>query len=827
MRPIAIFLIAAFSLTGETGVQLGKTVFRGALAPYRVVGDRAIFDGDIDLGPVDRLEAAPASTGGPLPRSVFVGPEAFRWPNGNIPYTVDADIPAPQRIVDAVAAWNTTTPLHLTPRVAEANYVHFIRQQSSGTCFSAIGMAGGEQFIRTDDLCNANGLAHELGHAIGLYHEQSRADRDYYMTVDFSKVDKRRIGDLSIKVPLAVDGGGFDYGSIMVYTRTGAVQDRLQIVLETIPAGMPIEESAHGLSAGDIDRVTRMYGQAPSTTTITTNPAGQQILVDGEVYVGPKAFNWAAGSVHKVDVPDKQGDGNPARYLFGRWSDNLPQQHSITATPDVTVYSASLVRQYLVTTGMAAAGGGSITASPSSPDGYYNDGTPVTLSATPAAGYTFQGWGGFVYTTLDGLGTPVNRIIVRSPGIIYNATFTKSALLTVTTDPPNLPVTVGTARSSGPRNFAATPGGTMTVSAEDTISFGTSVTRYVFQGWSDGGAAAHTVNVPDSGPMPTITAKYKVQHLVSGGFTGRGAVSVLPASVDGYYDHGSTVQITATPASGYQLLNWKGDLTDSTLAHSMTVIDEIYVQAAFLQPFTLTAGGVLNAASFLFSPISPGEILTIFGMSLGPVDLAYLTLDTEGKLATSLGGVRVLFDGAAAPLVYAARNQVAPIVPYTLAGKATTNIQVEYNGVRTPVLTMAVGAAAPAMFTSNSSGVGQAAILNQDGSVNSSANPAEKGSVVVLFVTGEGQTSPGGVDGKIAAGLPLPSPLLPVTVLVGGPQGVGKNAAVLYAGAAPTLVAGVMQVNIVIPVDATSGNVPISFAVGGVSSGEMATVAIR
>jgi uncharacterized protein (TIGR03437 family) len=818
-----LWVTSVIALSGQSAVQMGKAIFRGVVVEYRVVDGRAIFDGDIELGPVESL--VPAT--GPQPRSAYIEPARYRWPNGNIPYMVDPDVPNPQRITDAVAAWNSTTPLHLTPRIAEANYVHFIRQQNSGTCFSSIGMVGGEQFIRTDDQCSANGLAHELGHSIGLYHEQSRADRDYYLTVDLSKVDKRRIGDLSIKVPLAADGGGYDFGSIMHYTRTEASQDRLQTVLETIPAGMPIEESAHGLSAGDIDRVIRMYGAAPPATTITTNPAGQQILVDGELYVGPMAFNWAAGSVHTVDVPDKQGDGAPTRYLFGRWSDNKPKQHSFTASADVTVYEASLVRQYLVRTAVTVAGTGAVTISPSSPDGYYNDGAMLTVSATPADGYAFQSWSGFVYTTLDGLGTPVNRFLIRGSGFNYTATFTKSAVLVVTTDPPNLPVTAGTTRASGPRNISVTPGGTLAVAADATISFGTSVTQYVFTGWSDGGAASHTVNIPSSGPLPTLTAKYRVQHLVSTAFTGRGTVTVTPPSTDGYYDHGTTVQITAAPAAGYQLLNWSGDFTDSALVHTVTVNDQVYAQAAFLQPFTLTSTGVVNAASFLNTSVSPGEILTIFGMALGPPNLAYLTLDDTGKVSTTAGGVRVLFDGVAAPMVYAAQNQVAPIVPYAVTGKASTNIQVEYNGARTPALSVPVAASAPALFTLHSSGAGQAATLNQDGSVNSSANPAAKGSVVVLFATGEGQTNPGGVDGKLASSQPLPAPLLPVTVLVGGPQGVGKNASVLYAGAAPTLVAGVLQINIVIPTDAPSGNVPLSISVGGVSSGEMATVAIQ
>lgn len=427
------------------------------------------------------------------------------------------------------------------------------------------------------------------------------------------------------------------------------------------------------------------------------------------------------------------------------------------------MYTASLIRQYQVKTGVTTAGTATVSISPSSPDGYYNDGALVTVTATPADGYTFQSWSGFVYTTLEGLGSPVNRFLIRGTAFNYTAAFTKStSVMTVTSDPPNLPFTAGTSRMSGPRNIPVTPGGTLAVSADDVISFGTSVTRYVFAGWRDGGAASLTINVPASGPMPTITAKYKVQHLVSTAFTGRGAVTVTPPSSDGYYDHGSTVQITAAPFTGYQLLNWSGDFTDSALTseltsaltHTLTVNDRVYAQAAFLQPFTLTSAGIVNAASFLNTSISPGEIITIFGMSLCPANLAYLTLDSDGKVATSAGGVRVLFDGVPAPMVYATQNQLAPIVPYAVAGKASTIIQVEYNGARTPALSMPVGPSAPALFTSNSSGIGQAAILNEDGSVNSKANPAAKGSVVVLFATGEGQTNPGGADGKIAAGLP-------------------------------------------------------------------------
>jgi uncharacterized protein (TIGR03437 family) len=127
------------------------------------------------------------------------------------------------------------------------------------------------------------------------------------------------------------------------------------------------------------------------------------------------------------------------------------------------------------------------------------------------------------------------------------------------------------------------------------------------------------------------------------------------------------------------------------------------------------------------------------------------------------------------------------------------------------------------VFTANLSGTGQGVIQNQDiVTVNSSAKPADKGSVVVIYATGEGQTNPGGIDGQLASGPPYPSPMNPVTVNIGG-----IPAEVLYAGAAPALVAGVMQINVRIPANATSGDNALDVVVGGVHSQPGVTVAVK
>jgi uncharacterized protein (TIGR03437 family) len=219
--------------------------------------------------------------------------------------------------------------------------------------------------------------------------------------------------------------------------------------------------------------------------------------------------------------------------------------------------------------------------------------------------------------------------------------------------------------------------------------------------------------------------------------------------------------------------------------------------------------------------ISPGQLLTFFGQNLGPAALAGLRLDSNGLVANTLAGTRVLFDGIAAPLLYTSAGQLTAVVPYSVDGRATTQVQVEFEGRRSNTIALPVVNAAPALFTADSSGRGPGAILNENSTPNSAANPAARGSVVVLYLTGEGATSPAGVDGKPAA-VPLPAPRLPVAVSIGG-----VDAPVLYAGGAPGLVAGVMQVNVRIPAGVPPGSQPIIVNVGSASSRPDVTLAVR
>lgn len=235
----------------------------------------------------------------------------------------------------------------------------------------------------------------------------------------------------------------------------------------------------------------------------------------------------------------------------------------------------------------------------------------------------------------------------------------------------------------------------------------------------------------------------------------------------------------------------------------------------------ISAAGIVNAASSQAGPVAPGEIVTIYGSGIGPSvpQQLQLTADRQ-RISTGVAGARVFFDGTAAPVLYASSSQVNVIVPYGIAARSTTVVRVELQGFRSNDVSMAVAASAPGIFSMDGSGTGPGAILNQDGSLNSAAAPAGRGSVVVLFGTGEGSTQPDGVDGKLAV-RPLSKPVLPVSVQIGG-----VDARVVYSGAAPGF-AGLLQINAVVPDSVEKGNLPVSIRVGDAVSQTGITLAVK
>lgn len=291
--------------------------------------------------------------------------------------------------------------------------------------------------------------------------------------------------------------------------------------------------------------------------------------------------------------------------------------------------------------------------------------------------------------------------------------------------------------------------------------------------------------------------------------------------------------LTATPRSGtgsatidvaVNTTSLAAGAYEGTLAVNNTRLGTRTVVAVILTvgspTGTVPDNGVVSAATFSGGAVAPGLLVTVFGAGIGPSALTTAQVTSQGTLATTLAETRALFDGVPAPLVYVSATQLSAIVPYSVAGKPATSLQVEYRGVKTNTVSLRVADTAPGLFTANSSGKGPGAILNSDNSVNTAANGAPVGGVVVLFGTGEGITDPGGQDGMLATSV-YPKPRQPLTVRIGG-----KDAEVLYAGAAPGLVAGVFQINVCIPEGVDPGPQPVVVQIGTASSSPEVTVSV-
>jgi len=327
--------------------------------------------------------------------------------------------------------------------------------------------------------------------------------------------------------------------------------------------------------------------------------------------------------------------------------------------------------------------------------------------------------------------------------------------------------------------------------------------------------AAQTLTMTSSTQIP-ITAT--VQASSPGGW-----LQVTPTQTNAPGTISVTVQPTsltasATPYSGTITLSSPNLLNPITVPVSLTV-------TAIPKP-VITAVG--NAASYATGPVSPGENVTIFGTGIGPATLTS-NAPVNGSFGTTLGSTRVLFDGVAAPIIYASATQTSVMVPYGVNGRTSTSIVVEFAGVQSNPIAFSVSGSAPGIYTLNSQGTGPGAIINQDGvTVNGPNTPEKRGNVIAIYMTGEGQTSPAGVDGAVIPPVTsaLKSPVLPVTATIGGVAVTGS--AVAYAGSAPGLISGVMQVNLIIPQNAPTGAaVPIVVTVGPNSSQSGVTVAIQ